>query len=117
MIGIPHRVAIANGRITEFDEGHVTFLWRDSRDGNKQKLMTLEAVEFIRRYLLHVLPCADRARAAPRCRSFLLFITRTLDDEARRNIIFLGVGSRCVQQRCVDFRQVGPQAAKYEIAL
>lgn len=52
-----HRVAIANGRIVEFAEGRVTFRWRDSRDGNKQKLMTLDAVEFIRRYLLHVLPC------------------------------------------------------------
>jgi hypothetical protein len=52
-----HRVAIANGRIADFAEGRVTFRWRDSRDGNKQKLMTLEAVEFIRRYLLHVLPC------------------------------------------------------------
>jgi hypothetical protein len=52
-----HRVAIANGRIIELADGRVTFRWRDSRDGNKQKLMTLDAVEFIRRYLLHVLPC------------------------------------------------------------
>jgi hypothetical protein len=52
-----HRVAIANGRMVEFADGRVTFRWRDSRDGNKQKLMTLDAVEFIRRYLLHVLPC------------------------------------------------------------
>ena len=36
--------------------GQVTFRWRDSADGNQQKLMTLDAVEFIRRYLLHVLP-------------------------------------------------------------
>jgi hypothetical protein len=52
-----HRVAIANGRIIDFAEGRVTFRWRDSSDGNKQKLITLDAVEFIRRYLLHVLPC------------------------------------------------------------
>lgn len=51
-----HRIAIANGRIVDFTDGRVTFRWRDSRDGNKQKLMTLEAVEFIRRFLLHVLP-------------------------------------------------------------
>ena len=37
-------------------DGQVTFRWRDSADGNQQKLMTLDAVEFIRRYLLHVLP-------------------------------------------------------------
>lgn len=51
-----HRVAIANGRLVEMQNGHVTFRWRDSADANQQKLMTLDAVEFIRRYLLHVLP-------------------------------------------------------------
>jgi Putative transposase/Transposase zinc-binding domain len=52
-----HRVAIANGRILSFAEGRVTFRWRDSAHGNKQKIMTLDAVEFLRRFLLHVLPC------------------------------------------------------------
>jgi Putative transposase/Transposase zinc-binding domain len=52
-----HRVAIANGRILSFADGRVTFRWRDSAHGNKQKVMTLDAVEFIRRFLLHVLPC------------------------------------------------------------
>ena len=52
-----HRVAIANGRILSFDDGRVTFRWRDSAHGNKQKVMTLDAIEFIRRFLLHVLPC------------------------------------------------------------
>jgi len=51
-----HRVAIANGRLISFQEGRVTFRWRDSADGNRQKLMTVDAVEFIRRFLLHVLP-------------------------------------------------------------
>jgi hypothetical protein len=52
-----HRVAIANGRILSFADGRVTFRWRDSAHGNKQKVMTLDAVEFIRRFLLHILPC------------------------------------------------------------
>lgn len=52
-----HRVAIANGRILSFTEGRVTFRWRDSTQGNKQKVITLDAIEFIRRFLLHVLPC------------------------------------------------------------
>jgi hypothetical protein len=52
-----HRVAIANGRILSLSEGRVTFRWRDSVHGNKQKVMTLDAVEFIRRFLLHILPC------------------------------------------------------------
>ena len=37
-------------------EGQVTFRWRDSADGNQQKLRTLDAIEFIRRFLLHILP-------------------------------------------------------------
>jgi len=51
-----HRVAISNGRLIEMREGQVTFRWRDSADHNTQKRMTVEAVEFIRRLLLHVLP-------------------------------------------------------------
>jgi hypothetical protein len=51
-----HRVAISNGRLLKLSDGQVTFRWRDSADGNTQKLMTIEAVEFIRRFLLHVLP-------------------------------------------------------------
>src|ERR1700693_2889510 len=38
------------------DDGRVTFLWKDYADGNKTKTMTLDAVEFIRRFLLHLLP-------------------------------------------------------------
>ena len=51
-----HRVAISNGRLLQMQDEKVTFRWRDSADGNKQKHMTLDAVEFIRRFLLHVLP-------------------------------------------------------------
>jgi hypothetical protein len=51
-----HRVAISNGRLIQMRDGQVTFRWRDSADHNTQKSMTLEAVEFIRRFLLHVLP-------------------------------------------------------------
>jgi len=51
-----HRVAISNGRLLSFENGQVTFRWRDSAHGNKQKVMTLDAVEFMRRFLLHVLP-------------------------------------------------------------
>jgi hypothetical protein len=51
-----HRVAISNGRLIEMQDRQVTFCWRDSADGNKQKLLTLDAVEFIHRFLLHILP-------------------------------------------------------------
>src|SRR5713101_1254151 len=51
-----HRVAISNHRIVDIEDGHVKFNWRDYRDNNQQKTMTLSADEFIRRFLLHVLP-------------------------------------------------------------
>jgi hypothetical protein len=51
-----HRVAISNNRLLDIDDGKVTFRWKDYRDGNAQKAMSLAASEFIRRFLLHVLP-------------------------------------------------------------
>ena len=51
-----HRVAISNNRLVSMDGGKVRFRWKDYRDGNRQKTMTLEAGEFIRRFLIHVLP-------------------------------------------------------------
>ena len=51
-----HRVAISNSRLISMADGRITFQWKDYADGNQTKTMTLEAVEFIRRFLLHVLP-------------------------------------------------------------
>ena len=51
-----HRAAISNGRLLRLENGRVTFQWRDSKDNNRIKAMTLDAVEFIRRFLLHILP-------------------------------------------------------------
>ena len=51
-----HRVAISNGRLLGLENGQVRFRWRDSRHNNRSSVMTLDAVEFIRRFLLHVLP-------------------------------------------------------------
>jgi hypothetical protein len=51
-----HRVAISNNRLLDIDHGQVSFHWKDYRHGDQQKTMTLEADEFIRRFLLHVLP-------------------------------------------------------------
>jgi hypothetical protein len=51
-----HRVAISNERIIKLEDGRVTFSYRDYRDGNKNKQMTLDVFEFIRRFLLHILP-------------------------------------------------------------
>ncbi|HEV2715206.1 MAG TPA: IS91 family transposase [Terriglobales bacterium] len=51
-----HRVAISNHRLISLPDGHVTFRWRDSAHDNQQKLMTLSLDEFLRRFLLHLLP-------------------------------------------------------------
>ncbi|MEO7774565.1 MAG: IS91 family transposase [Steroidobacteraceae bacterium] len=51
-----HRVAIANSRLLSFDDGEVAFKWKDYRHESQQKVMRLQADEFTRRFLLHVLP-------------------------------------------------------------
>jgi hypothetical protein len=51
-----HRVAISNDRLIGIDDGKVRFRWNDYRNGNREKNMTLASDEFIRRFLLHVLP-------------------------------------------------------------
>ena len=79
-----HRVAIANSRLVAFADGQVAFRWKDYRHAARQKVMRLEAGEFVRRFLLHVLPSgfqrirhygwlANRSRAAKleRCRQLL----------------------------------------------
>src|SRR5215813_1179553 len=79
-----HRVAISNGRLLELQNGRVRFRWRDSQDRNQIKETSLDAVEFIRRFLLHVLPSgfvkirhfgflSNRTRRVmvARCREFL----------------------------------------------
>ena len=51
-----HRVAICNDRLVKLEKGRVTFRYRDRNDKDTVKLMTLDASEFIRRFLLHILP-------------------------------------------------------------
>ena len=51
-----HRVAISNRRLVALQNGFVTFRWKDYAQGNQPALMTLPATEFIRRFLLHILP-------------------------------------------------------------
>ena len=67
-----HRVAISNHRLVSFAENQVTFRWRDSADHNEQKLLTLSADEFLRRFLLHLLP-----KGFVRIRNFGFLANRT----------------------------------------
>jgi hypothetical protein len=78
-----HRVAISNHRLLDFDGQAVTFRWRDYAHGNKQRKMTLTAMEFLRRFIQHVLPLGFvRIRyfgfLANRCRSRLISLCREL---------------------------------------
>ena len=54
--GYTHRVAISNHRLVDSRDDQVTFRWRDSAHKNKKRLMTLPVHEFLRRFLLHLLP-------------------------------------------------------------
>lgn len=51
-----HRVAISNRRILSVDDGKVRFRWKDYAQASKHRVMTLEGEEFLRRFLMHVLP-------------------------------------------------------------
>jgi len=51
-----HRVAISNSRLVALEDGQVTFRWKDYTRGNQQRTTMLDAVEFLRRFLLHALP-------------------------------------------------------------
>jgi hypothetical protein len=79
-----HRVAISNHRLVSFQNGQVSFRWKDYAHGGKQRIMTLSADDFLQRFLLHVLPkgfvrirffgfLANRRRATllPICRQLL----------------------------------------------
>jgi len=51
-----HRTAISNNRIVKMENGMVYFKWRDYKDANKNKTMNITANEFIRRFMMHILP-------------------------------------------------------------
>ena len=86
-----HRVAISNNRLVRLEQGQVTFHWKDYRHHNKRKLMTLSADEFLRRFLLHLLPAGfqriryygflsnqQRAAKLAQCRALLAVATALL---------------------------------------
>lgn len=82
-----HRVAISNRRIIKVEDGRVFFKWKDYKDGNKIKIMSLEAVEFIRRFLLHILP-----ERFVKIRYYGLYGNRNRKETIQRCQALLGVG-------------------------
>jgi hypothetical protein len=98
-----HRIAIANSRLLAMAEGKVTFPWRDYAHGYQTRSMTLEADEFLRRFLLHVLPQGFvRIRyfglLANRHRSELLHLCRSHLPTTAPPPVTVGVGHLC--QHC-----------------
>lgn len=113
-----HRVAISNSRIVAYESHQVTFRWRDSADGNRVKECTLEAEEFLRRFLLHVLP--DRF---VRIRYFGFFSNKHRTENIERARILIGRGEplhvereRAKPQRlCPDCRVALQEAASQPV--
>ncbi len=83
-----HRVAISNHRLQQLQDGRVTFAYKDYKDGHQQKLMTLSADEFLRRFLLHVLP-----EGFQRIRHYGLFTNRHRAENLARCRELLGVSA------------------------
>ena len=80
-----HRVAISNHRIVAFENDSVSFRWRDYAHRGKNKVMTVSAHEFLRRFLLHVLP-----GGLVRIRHFGLFANRRRSAALQRCRVLLG---------------------------
>jgi hypothetical protein len=96
-----HRVAISNHRLVDFQKDRVSFRWKDYARSGRQKIMTISADEFLRRFLIHVLP-----KGLVRIRHFGLFANCKRGDALARCRILLG-GATCAsnpeittQSRC-----------------
>ena len=97
------RTAISNERIKAVADGRVTFAYRDRRDGNKKKEITLSADEFIRRFLTHVLPSSYM-----RIRHYGFLANRSRKENIMRVKKLLGVSS---------FTEEKPEQSMEEIML
>ena len=94
----PHRVAISNHRLVAFENDHVSFRWRDYAHGGKKKIMTISADEFLRRFLLHVLPSG-----LVRIRHFGLFANRKRETALARCRQLLGEAA-CADRPAADIQ-------------
>jgi hypothetical protein len=83
-----HRVAIANQRLVALQNDQVSFRWKDYRHAGQTAVMTLQAMEFIRRFLLHVLP-----RGFVKIRHFGFLANRGREDNLRFCRALLGPAS------------------------
>ena len=99
-----HKAAISNHRLVSLADGQVTFRWKDYAHGGRQGTMTLEAVEFVRRFLMHVLPSGF-----VRVRHYGLLANRHRQEKLARCRELLGCRARARSRRWSRWR--GPRAA------
>ena len=92
-----HRIAISNSRLLAIDDGKVRFRWKDYRHGNPHGAMTLTADEFIRRFLIHVLPDGFH-----RIRYFGFLCNRQRESKLARCRELLGMRPDCRATRQTD---------------
>lgn len=96
-----HKVAISNSRIISSDGSTVIFKWRDYKDKNRVKVMNLDNEEFVRRFMLHVLPSGFT-----RIRHYGLLSSRNIETKLALCIKLLGM---CMSKRPADV----PEISKY----
>ena len=94
--GYTHRVAISNHRLVSLKNGKVTFTYKDYEDRSRRKTMALDAVEFLRRFLLHVLP-----QGFVRIRHYGIWAARNVNTK-------LAVAKRMLASEPVDVQGAAP---------
>jgi len=92
-----HRVAISNHRIVAVENGRVSFQYRDRKDKDTIKIMTIEAIEFIRRFLLHVIPDGFM-----RIRHYGFLANRCKNQALSRLRMFFGLAEESREQEPVE---------------
>jgi hypothetical protein len=105
-----HRVAINNSRLLKLEDGRVTFSYKDYADGHQQKEMTLDAVEFLRRFLVHVLP-----KGFMKIRHYGLLASRHRRDKLKRSRQLLMLVNLAAALACAELLRPG-DAARIEPA-
>jgi hypothetical protein len=92
-----HRVAIANRRLLSTDDGQVSFRWKDYANRDRQRIMSLDAVEFLHRFLLHVLP-----KGFMRVRYYGFLANRNRADKLQRIRFLLAQQPTISSEPCVS---------------
>src|SRR5262249_6147421 len=103
-----HRVAISNSRLLKLEAGRVTFRYKDYADAHQHQTMTLDAVEFLRRYLQHVLP-----KGFMKIRHYGLLASRHRQQKLRRSrqlllLVTLAAALTCAAGTPTDAGRIDP---------